>query len=147
LADKYGNLKIVRLTALLISVVPLLWIFSRDLYYLIMVQLLAGFLWAGYNLTTANFIYDASVTGKRERCIAYYNFFSGIGIGLGALAGGYLYRYLPATFGSSFYPLLIFSGVIRVAAALLIIFLVREVRKVEPASTRRLLYDIIRLHH
>jgi MFS family permease len=130
LADKYGNIKIIRLTSLLISLIPLLWIFSTDLYYLIMVQLLAGLMWAGFNLTTGNFIYDVAVAGKRERCLSYYNFFSGIGLGVGALIGGYFYRYLPPWLGFSFYLSLILSGFIRVGAAVLLNLFVKEVRSV-----------------
>lgn len=134
LADKYGNLRIVQLTTLLISVIPLCWIFSRDLGYLVMVQLVAGFVWAGFNLTSANFIYDVAVMGKRERCVAYFNFFSGVGIGIGALIGGYLYRYLPPWLGFSFYLSLVLSGFIRIGAALLLNFFVKEVRSGNSAN-------------
>ncbi|MBU0672668.1 MAG: MFS transporter, partial [Candidatus Margulisbacteria bacterium] len=59
-ADKYGNRKIFLLNALFISIIPLLWIFSTDKPYLILIQLIAGIGWAGFNLASANFIYDAA---------------------------------------------------------------------------------------
>ena len=141
-ADRYGNLKIVGLTAALISIIPFFWLLSRDFYYLLVIQLLAGFLWAGYNLTAVNFIYDAAVAQKRERCISYYNFLSGLGLGVGAFLGGYLYRHLPFLHGSRFYSLLIVSGVFRFIFAQAIFLFTREVRKVPSVRPQMLLLDI-----
>ncbi len=141
-ADRYGNFKIIVLTAVSISLIPFLWIFSRNFYYLVVIQLFAGFLWAGFNLTSVNFIYDAAMVQKRERCIAYYNFLSGIGLGAGALLGGFLYRHLPPLHGSSFYSLLAISGVLRFAFSHSILVFTREVRKVTPIQAPVLLLDI-----
>lgn len=141
-ADRYGNLKIVGLTTVLISLVPFLWLFSRNFYYLLFIQLLAGFLWAGYNLTSVNFIYDAAAEKKRERCIAYYNFLSGLGLGSGALLGGFLYRHLPMFLGTSFYSLLLVSGCLRFVFAHAILLSTKEVRAVHPIRPQVLLFDI-----
>jgi len=141
-SDRYGNLKILGMTTALISLIPFLWIFSRDFYYLLFVQLLAGFLWAGYNLSSVNFIYDAAATKKRERCIAYYNFLSGLGLGVGALMGGFFYRHLAPVLGSGFYSLVVVSGLVRFVFAHAILLFTKEVRTVHPIRGRVLLLDI-----
>lgn len=141
-ADKYGNRKIFLLNALLISVIPFLWLFSKEMWYLFLIQLIAGVGWAGFNLATANFIYDAAVAAKRERCLAYFNFLAGLGLGFGALLGGYLYRHLPPILGSSFFGLLIISGLGRFFAALAMRNNIKEVRHVEHVRLRMLLFDV-----
>lgn len=141
-ADKFGNFKIITLSAVLISFIPFLWLFTRSFYYLMLIQLLAGFLWAGYNLSTVNFIFDAAVTHKRERCVSYYNFLSGLGLGAGALIGGLFYQFLPHLWGSNFYFLLIISGMLRLVFAACLFFAVKEVRTVQPVRPHMLLLDI-----
>ncbi|MFH1576553.1 MAG: MFS transporter, partial [Candidatus Margulisiibacteriota bacterium] len=141
-ADKYGNRKIFLLNALFISIIPLLWIFSTDKPYLILIQLIAGIGWAGFNLASANFIYDAAITAKRERCLSYYNFLAGLGLGIGALLGGFLYRFLPPLWGSSFFTLLIISALGRFLTAVTMRYTVKEVKQVENVRLRMLLYDV-----
>ena len=142
LADQYGNMALIRVTSLLIAIVPFLWLVSRDFAYLFVVQLAAGFVWAGFNLASTNFIYDVAVSNKRERCIAYYNFLSGLGLAFGSLLGGFLYRALPQLFGFQFYWLLIISGSLRLCFALVIREYTHEVRNVQPIRARLLLFDL-----
>jgi MFS family permease len=127
-ADRYGNMRIIRVTLLMVSLVPLLWMFSQDLIYLFIIQLLAGFGWAGLNLASTNFIYDVSAPNKRERCLSYYNFLIGIGIGLGAFLGGILYDRMPPLFGTAFFSLIILSCGVRLVFAGLIRYFTKEVR-------------------
>ena len=141
-ADRYGNAKIIKTSAVLIVSIPILWMFSGSFAYLFLIQLWGGFLWAGFNLSSSNFIYDSAVSTKRERCIAYFNFLSGVGIGAGALLGGFLYRHLPALHGSQFLTLFLVSGAVRFIAAFLIWIMVEEVKQVENIRTRMLLLDL-----
>jgi len=127
-ADRYGNMKIIRITLAITSLVPLLWMFSQDLIYLFIIQLLAGFGWAGLNLASTNFIYDVSAPSKRERCLSYFNFLIGIGVGLGAFLGGVLYDRMPPLFGTTFFSLIILSCGVRLVFAALIRYFTKEVR-------------------
>lgn len=95
LTDRYGTIKIVKVTGFLIPLVPLFWVVSPFLfsnsnvfYYLIAVELFSGFIWAGYNLGTANFIYSTVTRERVALCSAYYNVLHGIGVFLGATLGG-----------------------------------------------------------
>ncbi|MBI5400324.1 MFS transporter [Candidatus Saganbacteria bacterium] len=128
--DRYGNMKIIRISSFLLAFLPLCWLFSRDFMYLFIIQLLGGFFWAGFNLTSSNFIYDVAIDTKRERCLAYYNFLCGLGLGGGALLGGFLYRYAPVFLGSRFFPVLILSGLLRLLVAGSFCLFTKEVRKI-----------------
>lgn len=97
ITDRYGTIKIVKLTGFLIPFVPLLWVVSpiftnssNIFYYLITVELFSGFVWAGYNLGAGNFIYSTVTRERVALCSAYYNVLHGIGIFLGATLGGIL---------------------------------------------------------
>jgi len=140
--DRYGNLRIFKVAVFLISLVPFFWVLSRNFTYLVLLQLWAGFLWAGLTLSSTNFIYDVAISTKRERCIAYFNFLTGAGLGVGALAGGFLYGLLPPTFNSRFISLFLASGFIRFCGAFCIMFLTKEVKKVEETRFHTLLFDL-----
>ncbi|MCM8814108.1 MAG: MFS transporter [Candidatus Omnitrophica bacterium] len=142
-ADIVGNLRVIRFTALLIGVVPLLWLVSRHPGYLFFAQVASGFLWAGFNLCTSNFIYDAVMPEKRTRCIAYFNLFNGVALCSGALVGGWMLPLLPATCGHKFLTLCIISGILRGAVGIGMPRLLREVRPVEKMHSDELFFSMV----
>ena len=139
-ADRFGNLRVVRITGLCLPVIPALWVlavfFSNrpilEMLYLIFVETLSGFAWAGFNLTTANFIYDAVTRQRMAICVAYYNIFNGIGMFLGGLIGG-LIADLPFQFHkfSALALVLMLSALIRLLVSAVMLPLIREVREVD----------------
>jgi len=141
-ADKYGNIKILKLSAFLITLIPLGWLVSSNLYYLFLLQLLAGFVWAGFTISSSNFIYDVATSTKRERCIAYFNFLSGAGLAIGSLIGGTIYGILPPLLGSRFLTLFLISSVVRLVSAVLIRYFTHEVKNVQKAQVREFLFDL-----
>jgi MFS family permease len=58
LSDKYGNRYIMLLCSALMPVIPMLWLLSDSHFYLLLVQVISGLAWSGFNLTTANYLYD-----------------------------------------------------------------------------------------
>ena len=144
-ADRAGNIKIVAITSLLIPLVPLLWLISHNILYLVLIQLFSGFAWAGFTLCSTNFIYDASAPEKRTGCIAYFNAANGTAICLGALLGGFLALYLPPVFGYNLLALFLISGLARAAVAMTLFRNIVEVRRVPRISTIELIWDKLRL--
>jgi MFS family permease len=145
-ADRVGNLKVVRSTSMLVALIPLFWLVNQNPVYLFFVQAFSGFAWAGFNLSASNFIYDASSPGKRTRCIAYFNFFSGVSMSLGALFGGWLAMVLPTGFLEfKAMNLILISAVLRLAMAYFLPFKLKEVREVEHIRTHELLWSMLRL--
>jgi MFS family permease len=142
-ADRIGNIKILRFTAPFIAVIPVFWIISQNVWVLFLAQVYSGFLWAGFNMAAANFIYDAVTPGKRTRCISYFNVFNGIAICLGALFGGFILQYLPALFGYKILMLLLISSLARIAVAVYMPLKIKEVRPVEKIRHDELFFSMI----
>lgn len=136
-ADHYGNIKAVKITSFLVPFVPLLWVASLIvpksflIFYLVAVEAFSGIAWAGFNLASSNFIYDAVTRQRMALCVAYYNMLNGIGVFLGATIGGFLSS-SPLIIGIS--PILLvflISGIARLVVAILMTPKVREVREVK----------------
>ena len=128
LADKYGNIELLKLASLLIAIIPFLWLISKNPIYLIIINLYAGMAWAGYELTRIDFVYDNTTHNKRERIIAYNNVFNGVAMFIGTTAGGYIAIKLPTIMASQLLALFIISGILRLIA----VFSIRSIKEVRP---------------
>jgi predicted Zn-dependent protease len=142
-ADRVGNLKVIRLVAPLLCCSPLCWIISRNPVFLIPVEMFSGFLWAGFNLCTSNFIMDAVTPAKRTRCMAYFTLINGIGLAAGAIIGGYLIHFLPPLFHYKILTLFLISGGLRIAAGLWLPRHIKEVRPVDGISNPQLFFSML----
>ncbi|MBI5887784.1 MAG: MFS transporter [Deltaproteobacteria bacterium] len=144
-ADRIGNMKVIKFSSKLVAFVPLLWLINTHPVFLFFVQLFAGFAWAGFNLSASNFIYDASTPGKRTRCIAYFNAFTGVALCLGALLGGWLAEIMPdGFFTHKILGIVLLSAILRLAVAYLLPFNLSEVREVEDMRSHELLISMIK---
>ncbi|RLG70823.1 MAG: hypothetical protein DRO11_05585 [Methanobacteriota archaeon] len=139
--DLFGNKTILRLTGLLIPLIPILWLVSSSVPYLIAVQAFSGFIWAGFNLSAFNFIFDTTSPEKRARCVAYYNVLNGLAIFSGAMFGGALLRLEPV-FWSRIHLLFMVSGVSRFLVSLSLLSKIREVREVDKLTGAQLVWRI-----
>ena len=142
-ADHVGNIKVVKATSLLICTIPLLWLISLNPVFLVCAQVYSGFLWAGFNLSAANFIYDAVPSQSRTRSIAYFNVINGLSLFAGAMTGGYLVHILPPLMGYRILTLLLISAVLRFAVRFFLIARLKEVRPVGRVGSRELFFSII----
>ena len=142
-ADKVGNLKVIQTTAPLIGLIPLLWIVNRNPLYLIFAQVFSGFVWAGFNICTSNFIYDAVIPEKRTRCIAYFNTLNGMALCLGAIIGGFALPLLPRLSGYRILTLFFISSILRIIIGLWFPRLLKEVRLVEKIKSDELFFSMI----
>jgi MFS family permease len=138
LADRFGNKRILGLCGISLTIVPLFWLFSSDVSYLIAAQIVSGFVWAGFNLSSSNFVYDNVRPQNRTRVFSYHNVLSGTSIFLGAMAGSLLALSIntPWVFHSNLQVLFLISGIMRAATSLYFLPMIREMRYVEPISQR-----------
>jgi MFS family permease len=151
ICDKAGTVRIMKVSGFAISFVPLLWIFSIFLKgfpiwvlvaYLFIVEFFSGFVWAGYNLSTSNFIYDAVTKQKIILCFTYFGFLSAVGSFLGGLIGGQLSSISTLSIFGLSGILLIFliSFVLRIVLSLTVAHKLKEVREVDSKT------DIVPFH-
>ena len=152
ISDQFGNRKILSICAYGVCVSPVLWVFSSELWFLALAQIYAGVVWAGYNLASTNFIFDAVTPPKIARCAAYQSLVNAGFFLLGSFSGALLSKtvahspaILPAYFRAHSPLLFIFlvSGLLRFIAVMTLLPRFREVRVVQPIRTKELLFRIV----
>ena len=141
IADRFGNLRVLKRTALLIPLVPFLWFLTffmghlnstALIAYLLAVEFMSGMVWAGFNLSSATFIYDAVTKQRVAICVAYYNILNGIGTFIGATIGGFISSLKINLFGMDAILLIfLISALARFLVYLLMAYKIKEVRPVE----------------
>jgi predicted MFS family arabinose efflux permease len=143
-ADLAGNASILRITGLLIPVIPLLWLISRHPLYIFVIQAFSGFVWSGFNLCATNFIYDAVTPAKRVRCLGYFNLINGCAIFAGAALGGFLGDRLPLLGGFSLTTLFLLSSLLRFLAYFTLSPKFQEVREsAKKVSSTDLFFSVL----
>lgn len=154
LTDRFGNKKILNICGWGIGIVPILWLFSHELWYLMVIQVYGGFVWAGFTLAAANFMFDAVSPPKRARCAAYQGLGNGVFVFAGSLLGGLVAGRLPAStrvFGWTWTPestllfIFLISGLMRLVTAAFALRQFKEVRDVEHVSHQELIFTITQL--
>ncbi len=101
-ADRRGSLSVVRVTGLLIPLLPALWALSTNLWQIYIFTALAGFVWAGYNLANFNLLLELAPEEHRSRAVALYQVVVFASAVIGPAVGGvlvdlYSYRLVFAT--------------------------------------------------
>jgi MFS family permease len=127
------------LTGYMMPALPLLWILSTNIYYIIAINLLGGFTWAGFELSTFNFIFDTTTPEKRARYIAYFNVINGVMIFLGATAGSLIIKY-NQLFWTQYYLVFLVSGILRYTVSFTFLPKLKEVREVDDISYNKILF-------
>ena len=142
-ADIVGNARVLKTTSLLLPLIPLYWIFVGDLRVLLIFEFAAGFVWGGFNLCSANYIFDAVTAEKRVRCLAYFSLINGTALFLGATCGGYLADHVPQWFHHRIATLFLFGSAMRFAVHFILSKRFREVRAgARNVSSRELFYSV-----
>ncbi len=90
LNDRKGARWVQRLTGLAIPLVPALWGYIAQPWQAFPLQLLSGFMWAGYNLAAFNLLLELTPEVDRPSYVAFYQALVGLGMAGGAVLGGWL---------------------------------------------------------
>lgn len=146
-ADKYGNLKSIKISGLLIPLIPFLWIFSTNIYYLLAVQIFSGVIWASFNLSASNFIYDAVSRERMGLCVAYSGLLNTFGVFIGSSIGGFLTTIIRGI--NPIIALFLVSSVLRLLVSLVMLPRIREVKEVKKFSmiNRLMMLMPMQSHH
>jgi MFS family permease len=146
LSDKYGNYRILFITAISLPIVSLLWVFIRDFYLLCILQILSGFVWAGFNLSMTNFIYDAVRKENISKIMAYFNSLNNFFAFSGSISCGITANFIDSKFNidnifiNKFIFIFSASTVLRIVTIFIFSRQFKEVRSVEPSPPIRFFY-------
>ncbi len=149
--DKYGNVHLLRLGAILIPFLPIMWLFfSSPLALILGPQVVGGIGWTAFNLAASNFIYDNIPRKNRGECLALYNFLLGIGIVLGGLTGSLIVSFVSLPFINNYLFVFLISGIVRLIGVILFLPRIKEVRitltkpifNIKNSSFYKWLYDL-----
>lgn len=88
LAARIGAVRLLASTSLAVVPLGLLWIPSANVAYLVGVQTLAGFVWAGYELAVALVFFEQVPARERTEVITIYNLVVALATVAGAACGG-----------------------------------------------------------
>src|SRR3989344_5165284 len=121
------------------TIIPILWLVSplfsgriNLVLYLLVIEAFSGIVWAGFNLSSANFVYDAVTRQRMGLCVAYFNILNGMGIFFGAIIGGFISSADFTFFGlSPILFILLLGGIARVIISLIMAPKISEVKKVK----------------
>ena len=146
IADYLGNRIVLITTAFIVPLLPLLWIFSNDYWYLLLVQGLAGIAWGGFTLSSSNYLYDLRPAGSE---LAMFSAVQGV------MLGGLLAVKMPLvidlgnvsfTFANSLYGVFALSFLLRFGVALWFTPRVAEIRLSPGATVNQVIYRLARFN-
>ncbi len=131
-SDKYGNLKLLYISAFLFPLVPLLWVFLKTPMQLILLpSLISGVANAAFVIGTTDFAYDLTSQQKRGLCLAYTSMLIGLGVLFGGLLGGVLIQFAGIGFIKPIFFVFILSAVLMALASLFFLPQLKEWRKTD----------------
>jgi len=135
-SGRVGNLSIARRVSYLIPLVPILWLASSNVIYLVCVQLFSGVVWAGLDICSLSLVYTAASPEKRAGYIVYKKSLIALCQAFGALAGAGLLSLMIPVFRSKILGLFLLSGIVRFAVAKAMLPNVGEVQEDTPTPHR-----------
>lgn len=153
-SDSFGNLKVLKITGYIIPIIPFLWVatffFQNQPYliaYLFVLELLAGFIWSGFNLSASTFIFDAVTREKMAICVAYFNILNSFGALAGALIGGLISSLNIPFFGLGTLMLIfVLSGILRFIVSFSMLPRLKEVRTTQDFSVKDYIRKLIKIN-
>jgi len=94
IARSYGNRRALQVAVTLIVPLSSLWVVTDNFAYLVGLQLLAGFAWAGVELAQFLNFFDCTDDRNRAQVLSIFNLLNGIAIVIASTLGGTILREL-----------------------------------------------------
>jgi predicted MFS family arabinose efflux permease len=88
LNDRWGPRKVILVTGSIIPIVPFAWYFITAAWHVVPINIVSGFLWAGYSLAMFNLLLAIAPEEQRARYSAMFQISVAISLALGASVGG-----------------------------------------------------------
>jgi len=144
-ADRFGSRKCLVLASWLLSTLPLFWLLPPALRLgpaaICLGQAWAGFVMAGHELSSFNFLLDSSQPAVRPRLVASMNMINGLMVFLGSATGGAAVSLAPR-WANPFILVFVLSVLARFAVCAALAGRLREVRIVERIGYRSLFFRV-----
>jgi len=140
-SDRFGCMSIIRTTGWIVLFIPMLWLLApffngishtSVFIFLLIQQMLSGFMWAGFEFAAGSFIYHAVTPQRTAICASYLSILNCAGALIGGLIGGYISSLKFNFFGfPAILSLFVIGSVLRFIVFITIGSVVKEVRAVE----------------
>jgi MFS family permease len=149
--DRFGNKALLSITGFTVPILPMLYLISTNVGFLLAVNFLGGVIWAGLALGLQNYVFDSVRPEDRAKAVALYSTVNAIGWSVGALLGSWLVEHLPARIEwagfmlqpASNLPFVFFlSGVLRLLVSSTLLGTFHEARQVERIPRQQLLWEL-----
>jgi len=149
--DRFGNKALLSVTGFTVPFLPMLYLVSTNLGFLLVVNFFGGVIWAGLALGLQNYVFDSVKPEDRAKAIALYSTVNAVGWSVGALLGSWLVNHLPSHIEwagviihpTSNLPFVFFlSGVLRLIVSSSFLGTFHEARQVERISQQQLLWEL-----
>ena len=149
--DRFGNKALLSITGFTVPILPMLYLVSTNVGFLLVVNFLGGVIWAGLALGLQNYVFDSVRPEDRAKAVALYSTVNAIGWSVGALLGSWLVEHIPARIEwagiilqpASNLPFVFFlSGVLRLLVSSSLLGTFHEARQVERIPRQQLLWEL-----
>ncbi|MCB9358899.1 MFS transporter [Candidatus Woesearchaeota archaeon] len=140
LCDKYGSNKIFRFATIAVGIVPLLFFGPKNILYICLIEFISGFVWASYEISSANFIFEMVPKEKRITMLSYFHFFNSFAMVVGSILGSLL---MTISWMNPYILVFSLSAAGRLFVGIMFAPRLKEVRAVEDISYKRLIYGAI----
>ncbi|MBI4015895.1 MAG: MFS transporter [Candidatus Aenigmarchaeota archaeon] len=135
-SDRFGDRTTLGITSILITLVPFIWMFIGGSLAVVIIQMiiagiLSGFGWAGFDLSTFNYLLDSTPQAKRPVYISNFRFFTSLSLFIGPVAGGFLLDFFSSQIFlifTGFQIMLLISFILRGSFSALFIHSLKELR-------------------
>jgi len=98
ICDAMGNRLVMITCGAMIPFLPAMWLVSVNFWYLLFVQVVAGFAWAGFSLSAGNTLYELLPRDKQVTYNALQNVIMTTGVFLGSMLGVLVQQNFPTDF-------------------------------------------------
>jgi MFS family permease len=149
--DRFGNKALLSVTGFTVPFLPMLYLMSTYLPFLLVVNFLGGVVWAGLGLGLQNYVFDSVKQEDRAKAVAVYSTVNAIGWSMGALLGSWLVEVLPKQIEmgglslnliSNLPSVFFISGCLRLLVSSSLLRSFHEARAVESLPYRQLLWEL-----
>jgi hypothetical protein len=149
--DRFGNKALLSITGFTVPFLPMLYLVSTNLGFLLAVNFLGGVIWAGLALGLQNYVFDSVRPEERAKAIALYSTVNAVGWSVGALLGSWLVEHLPSRIewgGVVLHPVsnlpfvFFLSGLLRLLVSSSLLGTFHEARQVASVPRQQLLWEL-----